>query len=587
MVEGRLISGAIRNQKGNALLLVLTAMGFLSTMAYVIPTYLNTEKRKVAFNERAIHATQIASDLKELGKYLLLYEKVVYKDNPLDISNDRRTQLHQLWQQNFGSVSVESAGLLNACGGYDAVANFIGDLKVSNEPVFCPLYVRNSLMTGQMLEDMVFNVWARPGNSNVLRVVNGQPVLDTRPKASVVTGADGRYTVDLDMTSSLASANNYIPLNFNPDFLDLLRSLQGTARIRYEFYTDSSGFKASGAERYVRIIGLVSFRETGRADEVARDFSDSDSFILSTPSVKDFALFMPYPVEHAWTGRTIGLGPSEVALRPLPTRLMSRAISFGDATTEIFGRVFFNGDIDIPLDDLPVFHEAVIISGNFTYPIPPADRAKLRRKFLKGITLNYPAHRFLFDGPDRASAANCAVGVGPLDLTNVFGLHCPLQNSVDKGQFGMIDYIKNMQGVCSDSNITASGGDPYWNYSFTQSRIQPANRSFDCVSQGLFIRGGTTTLTVSGPFAFVASPMVKVTVSGSRSSVYGTLFTGAAVFNPGTKIYSIANMRPTLPGIIDEAVLARLNGEAAAIFEGVGVPLPAFPLIQSAREGMN
>lgn len=624
-MEGRLNSFAYRfslkdsSQRGNTTLLVIVGMGFLATLAYVVPTFIDMQKNKIAYDERSIHGQQLAGDIKEIGKYLLLYEKVVFKTDPLKLTTKRSAHLQKVWQQTFGAFDVDSSGLLNACGGFDALATYIGDLRLGGEPVFCPLYIRNSMMTGQMLEDMVFEKWNQPGSPvKILYAQDGLPATREGTIADVFKGSGGKYSTELDLTNSLDGAGNFIQLSNNPDFVRLLKSLKGEVKIRYDFYTDSSGFVGSGSDRVIKITGIVRMKsKPGEKDsnQEIREFKESESIILNNPTMKDFAIFMPYPIDRSWAQRRrIGPGVSDINLRPTPTHLMSKAINWGGVNTQIYGRVFFNGDIDTPLAQLPVFHDTVIITGNFTYQLTATDRELLKRKFLKGITTNFPANRFLFDGP-YSSNRNCTLGSGPLDLSNVNGLHCRPETATAscaardnrddrckipayeaRREFGILEYMA--RSVCNDSVVIFGGGgakgpenrsDSNWNYSFTNSAPENRPHSPDdtCPSNTLFVKGGAIRVEVNSTYAFIASPMAVLKVDQAGASIYGISMPGAIDVSTGpVNFYSLSRMKAGMTGIGSPETLDMLNLEASSLFELVGVPL-SLPLVQTAREGMN
>lgn len=606
------------NHKGNTTLMVLAAMGLLSSIAYIVPTFLDNQKNKIAYDERSIHGQQMAGDIKEIGKYLLLYEKVIYKTDPLKLNASRSNHLQKVWQQTFGAFESQSSGLLNACGGFDALATYIGDLRLGNEPVFCPLYVRNSMMTGQMLEDMVFEKWNQAGAPvKVLYTQDGLPATRDGNIADVFKGSAGKYYTEIDLTNSLDSSGNFIQLANNPDFVRLLKSLKGEVKIRYDFYTDSSGFIGSGSDRIIKITGIVRMntKPDGSGSSEVREFKDSESIILNNPTMKDFAIFMPYPINKNWTQRRrINPNITDINLRPTPTSLMSEAINWGGPATQVYGRVFFNGDIDTPLAQLPVFHDTVIITGNFTYTLTASDRELLKQKFLKGVTVNFPANRFLFDGAFGTNR-NCTLGSSQLSLSNVSGLHCRPETANascsakdnrddrckiapydSRREFGILEYIP--KSACNDSVVLVTGGRvagpptrdaSNWEYNFnnTAPENRPHSPSETCPANTLFIKGGAIRIDVNSIYAFIASPVGVLTIDSAGSMIYGISMAGAIDVKTGpTNFYSLSRMKIGKPGIGGAATLDMLNLEASALVEAVGVPL-SLPLVQSAREGMN
>src|SRR5690606_36002504 len=144
-----------------------------------------------------------------------------------------------------------------------------------------------------------------------------------------------------------------------------------------------SGLATETATRYFEVSSIVETAGSVLTTKMVK----RQSLVLHPATPRDFALFVMYPTRS--DGNT-------------PTRLWSQAVQI-PATSQIYGRVYFNGDIDVPLQNLPTFHEVVVISGK----VPNAflsDVAGMRNKFRKGLIANMSAAMYFQTG--RCSATN-------------------------------------------------------------------------------------------------------------------------------------------------------------------------------------
>lgn len=559
----------VSNRKGFALNVVLPLVGLLALVSMILPELYVSSKQRTVNSRQLIELRNVARNLKELGKYLILYERVVFLDNPLDRSDTSRLKAQQdLWPQTFGSVSYNSVNhMLNACGGYDALANFIGTLSLGQSPVFCPMYVRNSMMSGKMLEDMVFEKWSIGGPSQSVQFSNGQ--MSTTPSVmnQILKGTEGRYYVEFDMTKALRNGGNQM---LDPVMDNSLRDLLGpnrlnaTAKLKIELYTDSFGFSTDGNNRFIKVTSTIEYGPQFARKQVY----DQESFTMFTPTVKDFAIFIPYPTTATGIAAT----------------RTSQSMILGGRNTKVYGRVYFNGDMDTALDNLPTFYETVVLSGKLipgNAPVSPKDYAKIREKFRKGIVTGFAAPKYVMDG-------KCGdIGGEKKDVANQTGLYC----IKDGLAFGMKEYIYNL-GLCTDFPLTVNAGvKPKLSYTPNPrglpnpAEICPSPDS-DVNSSNKFVRGGWQSVTVTGPVAFIASPVTSFRAT-TQTNIYGVVMGGHVDVADGSTLRSIPYFAEGQPGIGTTSQLEKVNTEAGSILEGVAAPLMGFPLVQATKQGIN
>lgn len=553
-------SRAVTNEQGFALNVVLPLIGLLAIVSMILPELYVSSKQRTVDARRLIEMRNVAQNLKELGKYMILYERVVFKDNPLNRDVTKIKAQQDLWPQAFGMISNDSSNhMLNACGGYDALANFIGTLTLGGEPVFCPMYVRNSQMTGKMLEDMVFEKWATGGATQSVSAVNGQVVTSPATMNKILEGTEGKYSVEFTMDDALrAGGDQMLDPVFDNELRRQLKVLDAKAKIKLEFYSDSFGFGTEGNNRYVKVTATVDYGPL----LARRQVYDQETFVLYTPTIKDFALFVPYPLTSAGAATTRS----------------SQAINFGGKNTKIYGRVYFNGDIDNTLDTLPTFYETVVISGRLipgNSEVSPSDYDKIRDKFRKGIVTGFSAPKYVMDG-------QCGMINGTrMDVANQTGLYCLR----DGNPFSIQQYIYNL-GICTDFPVTVTG---QVTVNYTPNPRGITDPSGLCPSPGAdkrFVRGGWQSVTLNSSTGFIASP-VRFFRSNTQADIYGVIMGGNIQLVNGTTLRSIPYMAAGQPGIGTALQLQTLNTEANSIVEGITAPLTGFPLIQAAKQGMN
>lgn len=554
-----------RNRRGAILPVIFMLMGLIAVVGYALLSYIERSFTDLMDEDTQIEAQMLASDIKELGKYLLLYEKVQFQKQPLALSPERRQGLETIWGQNFGSVSeVSGASLTNSCGGYSALVEFVGNLKLGADNVFCPAYIRNSQLSGPLLEKMLLDNWSRRGNAKIMQgyeLVGAQmaDVVDTP------TGA-GRYVVTMDLSGGnegwMNDPANFVLMNFGQKIAQRAKQLGLSAELGYEIMTDTKGFIPSASERFIKVSAKVSFK--GAARNVS--FTDSDSLIMTVPTIKDFVIFMPYPTDKDGA----------------PTSSFKASLDI-PATARIFGRVYFNGDIDVKLEDLPTFTETVFISGGLTeVKNASGDVLKtLQAKFQKGIVTHFSAPRFLMDG---ACPGTKGVTGATVSINNQSGIYC------ERGglPYGITNYINNLQSVCSPGTATVdTAGKVKFDFSKVTIPDPMAEQACNASDQIRFVSGGVSKVVTTGGYAFIASPVGSLSVNASQSYVHGVIVGGYVHAAEGTTFVSLARMTKGMPGLSTDAALGQRSADANAIYEGISAPLMNFPLVQNSKDGVN
>lgn len=547
----------VRNNQGSAIPLVMIISALVFIFSYVIFGMLQSRRQGSEDDLKVMQAKMLAADIVELGKYIMLYERVMFLDNPLKVNTARTKTRKEFLEQSYGAVSVSNATMLNACGGFDAMAVEIGTFKDDNDKsqVFCPYYLRNPMMDGKMFEEMMLGMWSRDGASGML-VASGKTLSTsnvTRSKIMTKNAKTGAYELRISLNDVIKSTDNqYIRLHLNQNIVSLMRQGGFTADLIFSFYGPSTGFTTQTNERFVNIQADVSFGGALNKKSV----NTTESIIVYSTTVKDFALFIMYP--ETSTGN--------------PTTQFSQAVKL-PSTARINGRVFFNGNIDTALDKLPTFSETVVISGElnvsgFTYE---KARELIAAKFKKGIVTRYPVQRLVNDG-------NCVSG---MTIANNSGMYCKDPNN-PATNFNIKKYIEGLTNMCANYKVSfASNG----TYEYDTAAVVDPVRKEQCKgNEKIFLSGGSMNVSVSGTHAFVISPAKKIVVAAG-ASVYGSILGGYVQGGANTKFYSLASLRKGLPGINDDVALQAVSREAERIVAGVGVPLVNLALMKDVSVG--
>jgi len=573
-----------KNENGSLLVWAALFLAVIGTAVFLVPNIINQVRERSIDDEYLIEAQMLAEDIKEIGKYLMFYEKGFFiDDNPLKFSDEL---IKKLWgnvatgnEQDFYHICGGPSGIpgrvVTAPGSPPQILSW--DMAFSTgQKGFCTMYYRSNILSGNMYEKMV------------------APLL-TQSNVILTEQSAGVFAFEVDLKDVFQKDNeNFVRMNLGQKILD--KNLIEEAKLKFKFFTDSSGFTQMLSERYMQITGSV--RVSGQSRSSSTQASETIMMVLSTP--KDFAWFIPYPSKA--NGEA--------------TRLYSESLDLSALSSKpeinVFGRVFFNGDIDVEIDDLPTFHDLVIISGDL---VPPSgdfgvDFLKVRDKFKKGIVTHFNAERFVLDhrspsitaGGDTVAVIN---GSQFLDDVTVGdrSMNCknPDGSALSSASSYICRYIVNLNNPCFNSQVTISGSPV-----ISQIKVNPNPTglpidSYTCeegytlysgsaANPFAIITGGYTGIDVKSGYVFTASPTKIFTVSSTLShvNVYGLLFTGnlKAVGNAVKAIdfYSLPNLKEGLIGIATKPQLESVNLNFSAAYEGVSVPLINMPVVYSAKE---
>ena len=284
---------------------------------------------------------------------------------------------------------------------------------------------------------------------------------------------------------------------------------------------------------------------------------------LSTP--KDFALFIVYPETSAG----------------VQTQKFSEALQLAPSV-RVIGRAYFNGDIDVPLERLPVFSEAVAISGTIRIngQVPgPSSIGLLQEKFPKGFITNFSAPRYILDGRCApVGAASTASFSNNLKIVNGTRMNCFDENTPNKERFSIRHYIERLGNMCSSKPITVKST----GYTQPQAMIELGCETVVNWDEASFLTGGFLDVTAQDPgyFAGILSPVQRLLVGGT-TNVYGVVLGGYVRAGGSTKFYSVGMLQPGLPGIGSDATLGSLNSSALSANDGIAVPIVNVPFVLS------
>lgn len=566
---------------------------FLLAMAALVLPQVLMQRQKFALDDRQrFEASLLASDVVEIGKYFLLYEKLVFAEDPMNFNADRAACIRDTWTQSLGVFQNSvTPPLMDACGWYDADAAYHGTHKIScpsggSIQAFCPVRIRDPNLDGGMLEELLYSKWS----VNPAGIGNTRAVTEERP---------GVYSLEIELRDAFNPARQGINMFRLFSGQKLLRErLAGTAlaglvsndpafraTLRIELFSNSSSFVGVASERFAKVTGTVEFSgaQRGLVHHVER--SQSLMVLLSTP--KDFALFMPYPIlanGNETTSWTAAMNMSN--------------------EVEIHGRVFFDGDIIYnTIEALPTFFEAVAISGQIrdnagTVP-GPQRLAALQNKFRKGFVTNYSGARYVKDGH---CAANGAAGLpqNNLEIINGTRLNCfkeetfpPAAGPIER--FQLANYIlERLNTDCSNATLTVNQGTVTvtpqavggpWTRAPTPGNDCGFPQPYDRPTR--YVHGGFRQINASGAYASILSPVERLNVTGANTVIYGTILGGRITTAGANRFYSLASMTPGLPGLGNASTfeeLGELNSDQVAAYEGITVPLINTPVVMITGE---
>lgn len=525
----------MKREQGSIMIMVIAVMVVAVGVTLAVVSLMTGTRKLLDLTEVKIEAEALAADLVEVGKYLLLYERVFYLDQngPLDHRGKRGTDLLDIWQRGIGASGEVGLNLMEVCGGFDAKGNAIGRYNINGLPVYCPMYLRSNLIDGAMLEQLIF-----------------QPMLGKVPSFSEV--GPGLYEMAIPFYDRQKRINNiedpeanFLRLNMGQRLLKMAETRLEKVYLNFRFMTDSSGLATETATRYFEVSSIVETAGSVLTTKMVK----RQSLVLHPATPRDFALFVMYPTRS--DGNT-------------PTRLWSQAVQI-PATSQIYGRVYFNGDIDVPLQNLPTFHEVVVISGK----VPNAflsDVAGMRNKFRKGLIANMSAARYFQTG--RCSATN-----PNLSITNSGNFNC--ENSLG-AKVGINEYIDYTNSKCKNAPVTLSNGTMKVDCSKEDTTCP-----LDCVSDPSGVLSWPArVVTVNGVYGIFSAPMGVL--RSNANYLYGTLFVGHLQSSRAAIIKAISNIQLGDPGFGSKDVLQSTNQILGQALEGVSAPLANLPIVYQA-----
>lgn len=529
----------IKNKKGSALLLVLFSVAAASTVILmsmvdvIIQGVVSSVKE-----ERLIEAQNIAADFQEISKYLILYEKVIFNDNlgPLNFLENRKNDTLSLWAQGMGVNNTSEPNLMKACGGFDGKGRSIGEFKVRKIPVFCPFYIRNSLLSGNMLEQMVFQPMKKKGI-----------IKENKNKPGIFELEIVYFDKSKGIDSISAAVSNFIGYNIGQEILSDSNQRLKRISTKVRFLTNSSGFQTTSSERFIQIETTVELGGSFNSFPVVR----SDSLLMYPSTPKDFAVFIMYPTKV--DGKR--------------TNKFSESFSIPKDSI-ISGRFFFNGNIDVNLSDLPTFEEMAVITGDFVPPLSKADAEIIKSKFRKGIITRYSFPHFLATG-------QCSDTDQLVTVVNSSGFRC---KNDDGTNFSIGDYFNNMSSACINAPATANNGSMEFN-----CENQNADCTLNCRSS-MIVKGPIAKVTMNGGFGLVSAPIEKLILN--TENVYGTVFGGYVVANKPVHFKSFSSLKVGDPGVGSQDTLDSWTTIFQQAVEGVSSPLINLPIVFGNRSGL-
>lgn len=526
-----------RGENGSVALYALIVVVCASAFFVFTIDLINFGTKNVIAEETLMEGEALAQDILEFGKYLMLYERVIYVDDkgPLDQTGNRGKGLMDLWKEGFGIGGSASLSLMQVCGGYDAKGRRLGDYEVGGARVFCPLLLRNHVMDSLMLESMMLEPMAEAG------VIERTQV--------------GNYFFNIDFFDAAKGIDNlgdpartFFRYNIGQRIIAKGAIDLDKVSLETRIFTSSSGLDAATAERFIQLTSMVTLANKGRP---IRPIVHRTNLSVHASTPRDFAFFVPYP--------TMADGTT-------PTRRWSEAIQLPRGS-RIKGRVLFNGDINVPLQDLPDFDEVVILTGDFVPPVSLAQLPLFRSKFKKGVLTRFSGARFLFTG-------NCSTTDATTTVVNHSGLLC----ETDAGTpYTINQYLLNIPNECTFAPVTGSEGKSTVDCSKALSSCPTS-----CPSQTV-IHGPLQSVRLTGTFNFIAAPVAVLTIS--TPNVYGTVFGGHITATTPVVWKSFSAIKPGDIGVGSIDVLDSYMKEASKAYEGITAPLTNLPIVASSAAG--
>jgi hypothetical protein len=536
-----------KKQTGSLLVWAMLITIVVGVIVGVIQKNFSGSSKAVIEDGIAWKAQELASNLVEMSKYFILYDRVMYVDKagPLNHleSSDRSNNMINVLNRGIGLDKFDPLSLGALCGAFDLKGSSMGTYKIGSSKVFCPYFLRIPQLTSKEMEVILFENWEE--------------------KDVVTRESTGVYKIEVDFTESIK--------NFEKSFIkwadDSEREEYGRlfnkitkAYVILKFFTESSGFASQGNDRTLSIEGRIEF---GSALSGKMIVVEAESFVMRPSVPKDYAAFFLYPTKPTASG-------------DIATRKFSEAINIGSAST-ISGRAYFNGELDKPLNSLPTFNEYAIFSRAINPRPTISDEGLLKSKFPKGFLTHFSAERWLFSG-------NCDELLPTVNIVNQTGYKC---KSAAGNNFTMVDFFSLVPNACTGAPATINSGEiTNINCSASSNTTCPSN----CPKSPFISIIGypLADLTVSGSHAFVVAPVAKVEVKDNGTNLYGSLF-GGYLNSAGNTLNLIAapSWKTGLPGITNEETLNSYSQSYLSSTAGITAPLMNMPLVYGVSSGVK
>ncbi|MBP5296227.1 MAG: hypothetical protein J6Y94_02720 [Bacteriovoracaceae bacterium] len=581
------IRRAVYNRGASLIYAILLVGAMAMTTMYVIDAQ-RLNHSLLADKRVSLELRLLLEDVKEVGKYLILYEKAFYAKHPL-ISD---MALKKTWETAFATFKGP-CGYMTANGSMTVDKVEGPSINGGNNQLFCAVRLRDGSMSDTWLEKTVLPFFVGKGLLEKVR--------DGHHKFKLSLGDDEELkSLSGEAKGSVEKYGILSPLYFiNLSNSSKLRSkafqenYKLTASLTYEMKTKSYGVHfANTAERLFEITAEIALQKKsggilesifGRFAERRFKATETISLVASDPRI--FALFVPYPASAI---KNEELDPDVVASYDQDIKL---------PRSKVHGKVFFNGGIFqgdgegknadwmTALDDkkgnFGHYYDAFVLSKGWGgvqggYVVPGVREIQLLKKhFAKGIVSNLNAPRFILN------AYKFEGGI----IDN----HAKLF-SVERSSKKLVNLMRpssTTDAIQDDyklagNNIEYLSGDCY------------NGHDLNCFKKDKdhwhFLNPAVPRLTVAdGSTLFVQAVMEELIFKSSGSTFYGVVMPGkiTAGEQSSTTLYSLYNMSPGLEGISNERDFNEANIAAYDGSSYLSFPLTSFPSVYSPKQGFH
>ncbi len=517
-------------ERGSVMLMVIVISAIIVAGGYWAVDMLDSSKKFAGKKLLGLELELIANDIKEIGKYLIFYEKVFYTKNadnspanPLILDSD----IKDIWSKPL-SVNAN-----NPCGAYDEDLNYQGTSVVNGKKIFCAYVFRNNTVSNQLLQDAVLERW----------VTNG--ALDKV--------GPGKYRVTLDM-SKMFEDTSFIRMEHSQELAKQIKSgrYDFKATLTFDFLTSDAGFALDSTERMVKISVEVKLAKNSGVIKKYEVRRLTESYVINPSTPKVFSLFTIFPEKKELH--------ENYAL---------------DSQDNIYGKVYFNGDVtQTTVTNLPVFYDTLLLGGEFKYAVVPTEEvvAAYKDKFKRGLITNVSAERFILNPKNNGEGC-----ISPsLPILNGTQLAC---------DYTIKDYAEQNGPSCRV--IAQNNGRLHYMQEPDDSEVCASN---DPWITSRFITGGFSEVKVQYKCIFVMAAVENLIVGagGETSSVYGIIAGGKIEKSGGhVNFYSLQNIHSGTACVATDATVESINSRVAAVRDTVLIPLVNLPSVYSVSTGVR